>query len=104
MHLRKGDEVVVIAGNEAGRRGRVLRVEPARGRVVVEGVNLHTKNLKKTPANPKGGQVDREMSIAASNVMLWSEQAGKGVRTRAVIEGGKKTRVGIPCGTKFVER
>ncbi|MBC8327602.1 MAG: 50S ribosomal protein L24 [Planctomycetes bacterium] len=101
MHVKKGDEVVVTAGNERGKRGRVLRVVLDTGRLFVEGVNLRTKNLPKTTANPQGGVVDREMSIAASNVLLWSEKAGKGVRTKNVIEGGKKARVGIPCGTKF---
>jgi len=101
MHVKKGDEVVVLAGNERGKRGRVLRVETAKDRVVVEGVNLRTKRLPKTTANPQGGEVEREVPIAASNVLLWSEKAGKGVRTRTVVAGGKKTRVGIPCGTKF---
>ncbi len=101
MHVKKGDEVVVTAGNERGKRGRVLRVLNDKDRVVVEGVNVRTKHLPKTTANPQGGTVDREMPIAASNVLLWSEKAGKGVRTKMVTEGGKKGRVGIPCGTKF---
>ncbi len=101
MHVKKGDEVVVTAGNERGKRGRVLRVLTDKDRVVVEGVNLRTKNLPKTTANPQGGVVDREMPIAASNVLLWSEKAGKGVRTKMVTKNGGKARVGIPCGTKF---
>ena len=101
MHVKKGDEVVVLAGNERGKRGRVLRVVTEKNRVVVEGVNLRTKMLPKTTANPQGGEVEREVPIAASNVLIWSEKAGKGVRTKTVVEGGKKSRVGIPCGTKF---
>jgi len=101
MHVKKGDEVVVLAGNERGKRGRVLRVVTEKNRVVVEGVNLRTKMLPKTTAYPQGGEVEREVPIAASNVLLWSEKAGKGVRTKTVVEGGSKSRVGIPCGTKF---
>ncbi|RMH02068.1 MAG: 50S ribosomal protein L24 [Planctomycetota bacterium] len=101
LHVKKGDEVVVIAGNERGRRGRVLHTYPREGRVVVEGVNLRLKRLPKTTANPQGGTVEREVPIPASNVLLWSEKAGKGVRTRIEIQDDRKIRVGIPCGTKF---
>ncbi len=101
MHVKKGDEVIVIAGNYRGQRGKVLHVSVGAQRVYVEGVNLHTKNLPKTTANPQGGTVEREMSIPVSNVLLWSAKAGKGVRTRTVVQDGHKIRVGIPCGTKF---
>lgn len=101
MHVRKGDLVVVTAGNDRGKRGRVVRVYPRAHRVLVEGVNVRVKHLRKTPKNPQGGRVEREMPIAASSVLLWSEKAGKGVRTRTDMERGKKVRVGIPCGTRF---
>jgi len=101
MHVKKGDEVVVLAGNAKGQRGKVLRTMSSERLVVVEGVNVRTKILPKTPKNPQGGTVDREVPVAASNELLWSEKAGKGVRTRVEGEGAAKTRVGIPCGTQF---
>lgn len=101
MHVKQGDEVQVIAGNSKGSRGKVMRVIDKTDRVLVEGVNVRVKHLQKTQANPEGGKVEREFPIAASNVLLWSEKAGKGVRTKTVLEGGKKIRVGVPCGTKF---
>ena len=101
MHIKHGDEVQVISGNDKGKRGKVLRVLDKDNRVLVEGVNVRVKHLQKTQANPEGGRVEREFPIAASNVLLWSDKAGKGVRTKSVIEGGKKSRIGVPCGTKF---
>jgi len=101
MHVKQGDEVQVLSGNDRGKRGKVLRVYHGEDRVLVEGVNVRVKHLQRTQANPDGGRVEREMPIAVSNVLPWSEKAGKGVRTRIVEEGGKKIRVGIPCGTKF---
>lgn len=101
MHVKRGDEIVVVAGNDKGKRGRVLRVLPRENRVLVEGVNVRVKHLRKTPANPQGGRIERESPISASNVLLWSDKAGKGVRTKVEDAKGAKVRVGIPCGTKF---
>ena len=101
MHLKKEDQVVVISGNHKGKRGRVLRVIPKEGRILIEGVNVRVKNLKKSTANPQGGRVELEVPIGASNALLWSEKAGKGVRTKIVTEKGRKIRVGVNCGTKF---
>lgn len=100
-HVRAGDLVVVTAGNERGKRGKVLRVLRREGRVLVEGVNRRVKHLRKTPKHPQGGRVEREHPIAASSVLLWSEKAGKGVRTRVERAGGTRVRVGVPCGTRF---
>ena len=101
MHVKQGDEVQVISGNDKGKRGKVLRVLHGEDRVLVEGVNIRVKHLQRTQANPDGGRIEREMPIHASNVLPWSDKAGKGVRTRLVVDGDKKVRVGVPCGTKF---
>lgn len=102
LHVKKGDKVVVIAGASKSDEPReVLRVDAENVRVVVEGVNLRWKHERRSQANPEGGRVQREFPIAASNVLLWSEKAGKGVRTRTEISDGKKVRVGVPCGTRF---
>ncbi len=101
MHLKTGDEVVVTNGNHKGKRGKVLHIYQQNNQVVVEGINLRTKRIPKTPTNPQGGEIEREVPVSASNVLLWSEKAGKGVRTKMEGDGATKVRVGIPCGTKF---
>lgn len=101
MHLKNGDEVVVIAGNHKGKRGKVLNLLKEEDRVVIEGVNVREKHLARTQQNPQGGSVEREFPVHASNVLLWSDKAKKGVRTRIEGSGRDKVRVGIPCGTKF---
>ncbi|HBF23750.1 MAG TPA: 50S ribosomal protein L24 [Planctomycetes bacterium] len=101
MHIKNGDEVVVISGNHAGQRGKIVSILKNSDRVLVEGVNLRVKNLRKTQSNPQGGTVEREMPLHISNIALWSDKAGRGVRTRIERSDGKSTRIGIPCGTKF---
>ena len=67
--IRKGDLVAVVTGDDKGKRGRVLTVLPERNRVVIEGVNLVFKHLRKSQQNPQGGRVRREAAIHVSNVM-----------------------------------
>ena len=102
MHVKKGDKVVVTSGQYKSNEPReILKVDAASGRVIVQGVNLRVKHQKRSQQNPKGGRVQIELPIAASKVLLFSEKAGKGTRTRVQIVDGKKVRVGIRCGTKF---
>ena len=96
--LRKGDTVVVIAGVDRGKTGRVLSVNPKAGRVVVEGVNLKWKHVRKSQQTPQGGRTQREHSVQASNVAFRDAASGKGVRLGARIENGKKVRVMRPSG------
>ena len=70
LHVKKGDEVLVIAGNDKGSRGRVLAVFPERERVLVEGINIRTFHEKPTQENPQGGRLRREAPVHVSNVML----------------------------------
>ncbi|MEX1062872.1 MAG: 50S ribosomal protein L24 [Balneolaceae bacterium] len=70
LHVKKGDDVLVIAGNDKGSRGRVLAVFPERERVLVEGINMRTHHDKPTQDNPQGGRLKREASIHSSNVMI----------------------------------
>lgn len=100
--IKKGDKVVVIAGaDRSDSPHEVLHVDYDAGRVTVQSVNMRWKHLKRTAQTPEGGRVQREQPIDLSNVLLFSEKAGKGVRTRIEVVDGKKTRVGVPCGTKF---
>ena len=78
--IRQGDEVVVIAGKDKGRRGNVIRVYRD-DRVLVEGVNIARKHQKPNPnAGVPGGIIEKEMPIDISNVMVWNASAGKGDR------------------------
>ena len=96
--LKKGDRVVVIAGSDRGKTGRLLAVDPRKSQVLVEGVNMKWKHVRKSQQNPQGGRTQREYPLHASNVAYWDEQAGKGVRLGATLEGGKKRRVARPSG------
>ena len=102
MHVRKGDQVVVIAGKEKGKRGRVLRLVTDKGRVVIERINMVKRHTKPTQRNPRGGILEKEGSVEASNVALW---CGKCVAPRRAKteekDGQKKRRVCVKCGTVF---
>ncbi len=69
-HVKKGDEVVVIAGSEKGRRGKILQVNTKKQRLVIEGLKMIKRHTKKNPRNPQGAIVEREGSIHRSNVVL----------------------------------
>ncbi len=69
-HVKKGDEIVVIAGTERGKRGKVLFVSPAKQRVIIEGVKMIKKHMRKNQQHPQGAIVEREGTIHISNVML----------------------------------
>jgi large subunit ribosomal protein L24 len=80
QHVKKNDEVVVIAGTEKGKRGKVIEVLTGKQRVIVEGVKMIKKHTKRNQNNPEGAIIEREGSIHLSNVMLASrfdERAGK---------------------------
>ncbi|MDF7823790.1 50S ribosomal protein L24 [Pontiellaceae bacterium B12227] len=68
--IKKGDTVVVIAGDEKGKSGKVLQVLPESGRILIEGVNLVKKHMQKSEENPQGGIVEREAAMAISNVKV----------------------------------
>ena len=80
--IRKGDTVVVIAGNDRGQTGTVKRVYQSAERVLVDGVNMRWHHKKPTEQSPKGDRSQAECPVHISNVMLWDEAAGKGVRKR----------------------
>jgi large subunit ribosomal protein L24 len=102
MHVRKGDTVVVIAGKEKGKRGRILRVATDKERAVVERVNMVKRHTKPTQANPRGGILEKEGTIAMSNLALWCGKCGKGRRGKADIrDGQKKRRMCVKCGSPF---
>ena len=101
MHVRRDDVVQVTAGADRGKTGKILRVLVREGRVVVEGVNLRWKHLRKGPKNPQGGRVHREAPIAAAKVLLRCERCGRGVRARHVDKDGRKLRACAKCGAEL---
>ena len=97
--IRKNDNVIVIAGRDAGKRGRVLRVLPDKGRVIVEGINFVKRHTRPDPRrNVKGGIVQREAALSASNVQLVCPECG--VRTRIgrrLLDDGRRVRFCVKC-------
>ncbi|MFN2533143.1 MAG: 50S ribosomal protein L24 [Pyrinomonadaceae bacterium] len=98
--IKKNDQVVIIAGRDKGRRGRVLEVAPGVGKVKVEGVGMIKRHQKANPAaNRGGGIVDKESYISISNVQLIDPQSGKATRVRYEVESdGTKSRVAATSG------
>ena len=91
-HLRKNDTVEVISGDHRGARGKVLRIDPARCLVVVEGVNLVYRHVRPTRKNPQGGRLQKEAPIHMSNVLPYDAASGRGERVRFEVQrddGGK---------------
>lgn len=80
LHVKKGDEVKVIAGNEKGKEGRILAVFPEKERVLVEGINMRVHHDQPTQENPQGGRIEREVAIHVSNVMVIDPSTGEPTR------------------------
>jgi large subunit ribosomal protein L24 len=100
--IRKGDTVVVISGDDAGKKGKVMRVLREEGRVVVEGINLVKRHTRPTPRNPSGGIVEREQAIYSCKVMPVDPKTGKGTRVRfKTLEGGTKVRIAVQSGDEI---
>lgn len=87
MHIKKGDTVQVTSGRERGKTGQVLRVDRRRNRVWVSELNIIKRHQKPGPTDPEGGIIEREAAIHASNVLIYSEKAERGVRTSIRFKG-----------------
>jgi large subunit ribosomal protein L24 len=98
--IKKNDQVVVIAGRDKGKRGRVLEVAPARGKIKVEGVGMIKRHQKANPqANRGGGIIDKEAFFDISNVQIVDPQSGKPTRVKYDVEqDGSKVRVAAASG------
>ena len=99
MNFKKGDKVIVIAGNDKGKTGTIQKIDPKSNRVVVENVNLRKKNKKPTQQNPEGSVVEIYAPINASNVMLVDPKTKKPTRIGHKEVNGKKVRVAKASGT-----
>jgi large subunit ribosomal protein L24 len=98
--IRKNDQVVVIAGRDKGKRGRVLEVLPTKGKVKIEGAGMIKKHERANPSNNRGGGIiEKEAYLDISNVQLIDPDSGKPTRVRYEVEGdGTKTRVAARSG------
>lgn len=91
--IRKNDRVEVIAGDHKGEQGRVLRVDPGKNRVFIEGVNLVFRHLKPSRTNPQGGRIRKEAPVHVSNVLPVDPKTSRGSRVHFEIERDKKNVV-----------
>lgn len=102
LHIKKGDTVNVIAGDSKGQQGKVLKVDAAKLRAIVEGVNIVKKATKPNAKNPQGGIIEQEASIAISNLQLVDPKTGKGTRVgRKVNAEGKIVRYAKKSGEEI---
>jgi large subunit ribosomal protein L24 len=98
-HVRRGDTVSVIAGRERGKRGKVLRVLPGAGRVLVEKLNMVKKHQRPTQKLRQGGIIERESPLALSNVLVVCGRCDKPARSGVkALADGRKVRVCKRCG------
>lgn len=102
MHVKKGDKVVVIAGSDKSKIGKILTSFPKLNRVIVEGVNMQTKHKKQSNQMQQAGIVHQEGAINVSNVMIYCDKCKQGVRTeKKILDNGKKVRACKKCGQMF---
>ena len=101
LHVKTGDTVVIISGNDKGERGKVLEVSPKEKKVMVEGLNIATKHVKPRQAGQMGGRVQAEGAMYVSKVMLVCPKCDKTTRVAHKIEDGKKIRVCKHCGAEL---
>ena len=99
IKIRKGDTVMVIAGDDKGKTGRVLSVDETKHRVIVEKVNFVKRHTKARSQNQQGGILEKEAPVHISNVMLYDPKAGRGVRVGVkVTKDGKRERISRATG------
>ena len=104
LTVKKGDTVVVIAGKDKNKTGKVLEVSPKTGKVLVENVNIVTKHNKPKSQQDKGGIVKKPAAIEVSNVMVICPECGKATRVAHTEVEGKKVRACKKCGAKNAEQ
>lgn len=90
LHIHKDDQVEVLSGDEKGKRGRVLRTQPEKGRVFVEGVNYIWKHLKRSQQHPQGGRLQKEAPLAVAKVAVVCASCGERTRVKMVARSEKR--------------
>ena len=99
LGIKKNDTVVVISGDDSGKKGRIISVQHGKNRVVVESLNMVKKHMKPNKKYQQGGIIDREAPIQRSNVMLVCPKCDKPAKLgNRILEDGKKVRICKKCG------
>ncbi|MBD5270835.1 MAG: 50S ribosomal protein L24 [Bacteroides sp.] len=101
LHIKKGDIVYVLAGEDRGKQGRVLKVLVQKQKAIVEGVNMVTKATKPNAQHPQGGLIKMEAPIAISNIALIDPKSGKPTRISIRRENGKAIRISKKSGEEI---
>ena len=101
LHVKKGDEVMVISGKDKGKKGKVLEISPKEGKVIVEGRNIVTKHVKPKKQGQLGGIIKAEGALYASKVMPVCPKCDKPTRVGHEIKNDKKIRVCKKCGASL---
>ena len=101
LHIKKGDVVYVLAGEDRGKEGRVLKVLVQKQKAIVEGVNMVTKATKPNAQHPQGGLIKMEATIAISNIALIDPKSGKPTRISIRRENGKVIRISKKSGEEI---
>lgn len=101
LRIKKGDTVMVIAGKDNKKTGKILRIFTKKDSVVIEGLNIIKKHTR-ARGNQAGGIEEKEAPIHSSNVMLYCSKCNKPVRSRkSILENGEKVRICVKCGEAF---
>lgn len=100
MKLKNGDNVIILSGNDKGKKGEILEIIPKTEKIVVKGINVRKKHVKAAP-NKEGGIIAKEFPIHSSIVGLICPKCGKTTRVGYVIEDGKKFRICKKCEAKI---
>ena len=101
LHIKTGDTVVVLSGDDKGMKGEVIAVSPSEGKLLVKGVNIIHKHVKPRRQGETGGIVDAEGAIYSDKVALYCSKCDKGVRVHNKVVDGKKVRVCAHCGQEI---
>ena len=98
LKIKKGDTVVVISGDDKGKKGKVIATSPKERKVIVEGINIVKKHVKPRRQGENGGIIDVEGALYADKVALFCDKCGKATRVSYKVEDDKKIRVCAKCG------
>ena len=101
VHVKKDDVVIVVSGDDKGKKGKVISVSPEEGKVLVEGVHMVKRHVKPRKQGDEGGILTVEGAIYADKVQLYCPKCQKGVRIKKKLEDGKKIRVCAKCGAEI---
>lgn len=101
VHVKKDDTVIVLSGDDKGKKGKVVEVSPKERKVIVNGINIVSKHQKPRKQGESGGIMKVEGAMYADKVALYCDKCGKGVRSKIKFDGDKKIRVCAKCGKEI---